>query len=258
VEVPLKVLLLDIETTPSLSWVWGNYQQDVIAVEEDWHILCFAYHWLGDPGPVKVIAQPDFPRYQEMPEDDYDVCAAIHKLLNEADVVIAHNLDKFDSRKINARLWIQGFDPPHPYKHIDTLKVVKKHFALNSNRLGDVCRQLGIGVKGETGGFGTWKGCITGDPAAWEKMKTYNIQDVVILEALYLRLRPWIDNHPPIGIYDDRPNACPKCGVDTEGNMVARKFHVTKLQKRRYFQCQACGGYSLGRPLEKTTVSYIN
>jgi RNase_H superfamily len=251
-----KVLLLDIETTPSLAWVWGHYQQDVIAVESEWHILCFAYHWLDDPGPVKVIAQPDFDDYRDDPEGDLPLCAALHKLLDEADVVIAHNLDKFDARKINARLLVHGLNPPSPYKHIDTLKVVKKHFAFNSNRLADVCKLLGVGVKGETGGFGTWLGCIRGDTAAWDKMKEYNIQDVVILEALYLRLRPWIDNHPPMGLLGDRPNACPKCG--SEDGMVARKWAVTKVQRRRWFQCKACGGYSMGRKLENSDTSYIN
>jgi RNase_H superfamily len=252
-----KILLIDIETTPSLSYVWGHYQQDVIAVEKEWYILCFAYHWLDDRGPVKCIAQTDFPeRYAANPEDDTAVCFALHALLSEADVVVAHNLDKFDARKINARLWVHGFDPPAPYKHVDTLKVCRKHFAFNSNRLADVCEMAGIGTKGETGGFRTWLDCMKGDPAAWAKMIEYNIQDVVILEALYRKLLPWIDNHPPVGLLDDRPKACPKCG--SEAGMIARKYHVTKVQRRRYFQCASCGGYSLGRKLENTAVSYIN
>ena len=34
-----KVLLFDIETSPNLAYVWGKYQQDVVAFEEEWKII---------------------------------------------------------------------------------------------------------------------------------------------------------------------------------------------------------------------------
>ena len=42
-----KVLLFDIETSPNLAYVWGKYQQDVVAFEEEWKIISVSYKWLG-------------------------------------------------------------------------------------------------------------------------------------------------------------------------------------------------------------------
>ena len=42
----LKVLIFDIETAPSLGWVWGKYDQDVISFEKHWYMLSFAAKWL--------------------------------------------------------------------------------------------------------------------------------------------------------------------------------------------------------------------
>jgi hypothetical protein len=44
-------------------------------------------------------------------------------------------------------------------------------------------------------------------------MRRYNIRDVVALEPLYLKLRPWIEGHPNVAVYSDSDEvACPKCG----------------------------------------------
>jgi hypothetical protein len=38
------------------------------------------------------------------------------------------------------------------------------------------------------------------DLAAWQKMEKYNIQDVILLEKLYITLLPWIISTPSRGI----------------------------------------------------------
>ena len=35
-----KILYYDIETAPNLSYVWGQYEQNVIAHVSEWHMLC--------------------------------------------------------------------------------------------------------------------------------------------------------------------------------------------------------------------------
>jgi predicted RNA-binding Zn-ribbon protein involved in translation (DUF1610 family) len=79
-------------------------------------------------------------------------------------------------------------------------------------------------------------------------MKKYNCQDVVSTLKLYLRLRPWIEGHPNLGVYDasDKP-LCPKCGSEhLQRRGVARK------QQGMYarFQCTSCGGWSRGKMME--------
>ena len=125
-----KVLVIDIETSPILGSVWGLWQQNLSLemIKDDWYILSFAAKWLGE----KEIIYRDC---RETLENDKLLMTEIHALLSQADYVIAHNGDKFDIKKINARLIMNGFPPPSPYKTIDTLKIAKKQFAFTSNKL---------------------------------------------------------------------------------------------------------------------------
>jgi hypothetical protein len=140
---------------------------------------------------------------------------------------------------MNSRFTFYGLKPPAPYKTIDTKKVAKRHFAFNSNSLNDLGKHLNLGEKVETGGFQLWLDCMSGDKAAWNKMKKYNRQDVVLLEKVYLHLLPWIQSHPTVGMFRDKV-CCPKCGSD---KIHARGFAVSKTMKYRKYQCQSCGSW---------------
>lgn len=235
-----RVLLLDIETTPSLGWVWGKWEQNVIEFEKEWYIMCFAYKWLGDK-KTHVVALPDFKRYKSHPEDDSCVVEALYKLFNEADIIIAHNGDRFDIKKVQAKFIEHGLTPPSPFKSIDTLKVAKKYFAFNSNKLDDLGNLFKVGRKVTHSGFSLWKGCMSGDVASWRKMKAYNKQDVVLLEKVYRKMIPWIGQHPNMAMLSENSKACPKCGAN-----ALRKNGVRVTQTTRYQQmiCNNCGGYS--------------
>jgi hypothetical protein len=43
-----RVLLYDIETFPNEAYVWGKYDQNVIAFKKEWEMASFAYKWLGE------------------------------------------------------------------------------------------------------------------------------------------------------------------------------------------------------------------
>src|ERR1035437_5504487 len=176
-----RILLWDIESAPNLGFAWGLWEQNILSFEHQWYLLSIAWRWLGEK-TTHVQGLIDFERFTVDPQDDYELAALAHRLFSEADIVIAHNGIAFDTKKAQARMLFHGFDPPTPFREVDTLKIARRHFAFTSNKLGDLCDVLGIGRKLETGGFQTWLGCMRGDPKAWAKMKRYNKQDVVILE----------------------------------------------------------------------------
>lgn len=235
-----RILIYDIETTPNLAYVWGKYQQDVIQYENEWELLCFAWKFLGDK-KVQSIGRNT--------HDEETLVRKLHKLFNEADIVIAHNGDKFDQPMSNAKFIQFGLEPPTSYKSVDTRKVSARTFRFNSNKLDDLGNILGLGRKVQTGGFSLWMGCMQGDSKAWKKMLRYNEQDVRLLEKVYLKLRPWIQNHPGINIIDNRPAACTKCGA--EGKMISRGKRVTKVNVYREFRCGVCGGTNYQRYAEQ-------
>lgn len=238
-----RVVLLDIETAPTLAWVWALYQTDVIDVKQDWFILSFAYRWLGTSGRVKVHALPDYLSYRRNPTDDKWLVKDLWAILDEADVVIAHNGDRFDLRKARARFIIHGLPPPTPFKTIDTLKIARRFFKFDSNRLNDLGRYLGVGRKLAHTGYRLWFACMNGDAKAWKLMRRYNARDITLLESVYLALRPWAPSHPDLTLYS-RQHSCPTC---QSFRLQQRGWNYTKTGKRKRVQCLECGAWSSGR-----------
>jgi len=237
-----NILLLDIETAPILAYVWARWKQNVAMnqVAEDWQILTWAAKWLGDN---EVFTDTAFDG--DDVNDDAEMLWGLHSLMDEADIVVAHNGNRFDIPRINARFIKAGLAPPSPYKKVDTLREAKKTFAFTSNRLDDLGEFLGVGRKIDTGGFDLWVRCLQGDAAAWDKMLKYNIQDVKLLEKVYDALLPWMPNHPNIGVYvDDEAPVCPKCG---SAHLQLRGFAYTQVGKYQRYQCMDCTGWSRGR-----------
>ena len=203
-------------------------------------MLCFAWRW-GHQKRVNAISLPDFPdAYAKDPENDYYVVKKLHELFDEADVIVAHNGDAFDYKKANARFVKHGLGPASPVSSIDTLKVARKYFKFTTNHLNNLGKFLDIGVKTDTGGFKTWAGCMRGDPAAWKTMVKYNKQDINLLYDVYLKLRPWMTNHPNRNMYTEE-DGCPTCG---SSDVMRRGYRVTKTMRYVQMQCQDCRNYS--------------
>lgn len=244
-----KTLIVDIETAPILARVWRTWKENVglNQIEHDWYLLSYSAKWLGE----KKIVYQDQSKAPDI-EDDRELMAGLHALLDEADIVVAHNARKFDVPKINARLILLGFQPPSPYKVHDTLDIAKKNFRFTSNRLEFLTSQLCTEKKmthGKFPGFELWAQCLKGNPAAWREMKKYNIQDVKSLEELYLKLRAWDPRAPVHGVFGDDGHVCPKCG---SGAVQSRGTYRTSVGVYPRFQCNQCGGWSRGAVLLNT------
>ncbi len=217
------------------------WEQNVIDVRQDWYILSFAYKWLGTK-KIYTHSLPDYPRFAKCREDDGALVEELWRVFDEADVLIAHNGDRFDIRKANARFIVHGLKPPSPYKSHDTLKTARRHFKFDSNRLDDLGRYLGVGRKLPHTGKKLWLACMSGDEAAWRTMRRYNAQDVALLERVYLRLRGWATTHPDLAVYT-RELVCPSC---QSARITQQGVKLTKTGHRQQFKCLDCGGWHSG------------
>lgn len=202
-----KILFYDIETSPNLAYVWGKYEQNVIAYEKEWELLSVAYKWKGEK-TVHCITRDDY-----RDTTDKSLTKDVLALFKEADIIVGHNNDNFDQKKVQARFIFHGFEPPKFLNSVDTKKIAKRHFNFNSNSLNDLGQYLGLGKKVETGGFQLWLDCMNGSEKAWKKMKKYNKQDVVLLEKVYEKFLPWVDNHPNFSLVNKQKDEllCPVC-----------------------------------------------
>jgi hypothetical protein len=237
--------LFDTENAPNLGYTWGIWEQNVIEVIQPWFFLSFAYKWQGSKA-IRCISLPDFPGYQNAKINDLHLVKELWRVMDEADVVIAHNGDRFDIRKANARFAKYRLGPPSPYKTVDTLKMARRHFQFDSNKLDELGHYLGVGRKLPHTGKHLWFGCMAGDPKSWAIMRRYNCQDVALLERIYLHLRAWSASHPKMNHISRQSHCCPTC---LSPNVQYRGHLFTRTGKRQRMHCMDCGTWSANGPL---------
>jgi hypothetical protein len=228
-----KLLLLDIETAPTLAYVWRMYDEN-IGVEQivkPTRITCWAAKWVGKKGVMFA---------SEWQYDRKVMLQTVWDLLQECDAVLTYNGDKFDLPKLMGEFAREGLGSPGQLTSIDLYKTVRK-LGFQSNKLEFAAPHLGIGEKVKNSGFRLWAGIEAGDPQARKEMEKYNRQDTVLLEGLYKTIRPFIKNHPYLGI--GGVGECPACG---SSNIQRRGMRRTKAFFIERLHCQACGSWSDG------------
>jgi DNA polymerase elongation subunit (family B) len=238
----MKTILFDIETAPIMGYVWGLYEQNVLEVVRPTYLLCFAWKELGKKD-LHCPSLPDFKLFGRDPEDDKALVKELWKVLDSADIIVAHNGDNFDCKKANAFFIKHGMEPPSPYLTVDTLKEARKVFKFDSNKLDAIGEFLKLGRKAHTGGFSLWKGCMDGDMASWRKMVRYCKQDVVLLEGAYKKLLPWMKSHPNVALHGGH-TGCPKCGGL---KLIKRGYRYTATSKIPRYRCSGCGSWCSGK-----------
>jgi hypothetical protein len=197
-------------------------------------------------------------------DDDVDsynaMVRAAWDLLTEADVVVSWNGDRFDVHHFNAAFGRLELGPPAPYRSLDLIKVVKKHFKHGemSQKLDWFSWQWLGDRKTRHGEYDLWEYIRYGTPEqrakAQRKMRIYNCQDVKLTDQLFDRLRPWTGVN--FALYDPslddtgRLERCTKCG--SEKIHSRGKFHTTAYSYERFY-CTECKGWSRGRKFVFTT-----
>lgn len=234
-----KILLFDIETSHNVVAVF-QLKQDYIQpsnILQERYIISIAWKWLGDKKvqSVSVLDNPEL--FQQDPHNDLYVLKVFHDILSEADIIVGHNSDKFDIKFVETRMLINGLPPLPPINKIDTLKVARKRFLFNSNKLDYLGHVLGVGRKIKTDNS-LWLKILKGDPEAITYMVKYNKQDVELLERVFNKLKPYIPNLISREMFGKA--GCPRCGsLKTQSRGVHRT--LTKTYQR--FQCLGCGGW---------------
>ncbi len=237
-----KILIYDIETAPILAWVWSNWQTNVIATLEDWYVLSVQHMWYDPKGGEDIV----FKKKAKSKGDDKALLKHAWKLIDEADVIVAHNGDSFDIKKLNTRFLKHGLGLPSPSIQIDTKKEAKRHLNLASYSLKEIARYYDLGQKTPHTGFEMWEGCMANDPYWWGKMEEYGNMDVQVLRAVYVFLFP-VSNYP--GRAGNRFNAqqwygfhtCTQCG---SSETTVRKEYRTKAGYKHAVRCEDCLSWS--------------
>lgn len=243
-EIP-SILLIDIETSPLETYSWGVYKQYIDPkYVKKWHsIITYSAKWLCESDIISSKVSSQEARNRK----DNQIVGEIFSLFEKADIIVAHNLRRFDEKEIKKRLFMNGFNPPSPYQTIDTLKEIRKEFNFPSNKLEVLNDRFGLANKDDVD-FDLWDRCVSGGSDAEKaltKMLEYNEQDIRALEDLYFEIRGWIKSHPNVGLYySDIEDRCPNCGnKDIEYNGT----YNTNVNEYDAYRCNECGAYGRSR-----------
>lgn len=238
----LKVLTFDIENAPNQVYTWGLFNQNIgiNQVIEPARTFGFGAKWYHEK---KAFFLSEHVLGRE------EMIRQSHAVLNEADILVSYNGIGFDSKHMNREFALLGLPPAKPVKHIDLLRVVRSQFRMTSNKLDHVAEYFGLGNKTAHTGFDLWSRCMAGEEAAWKLMDKYCKQDVKLTEDLYNVLRPWIPNHPHMGVWMDKDWVCSNCGTDINPEKPSDKLAVAQVTGYNLYQC-ACGHWLRGTTIQ--------
>lgn len=240
-----KILYFDVETAPISAAVWGLWDNNVSLnmIQSDWYLLSFCAKWAHSDEVIYFDKRNSW-----NDEDDSELLQELWSLLDEADIVIGQNSKKFDEKKVNARFILNGMKPPSHYRSIDTMQIAKRHFGFTSNKLeymtDKLCKRYKKLTHGKFAGYELWKQCLVGNPAAWEEMRDYNINDVLSLEELYHILRPYFKGNLNLNVYTESNEFKCVCGNDS---FTHNGYHYTNASKFDRFKCDNCGASVRGK-----------
>jgi DNA polymerase elongation subunit (family B) len=205
---------------------------DASNIVEERSIICACWKWEGE----KAIHAATW----DKKHNPTPVLHGIVEALTDADECVAHNGDRFDLPWIRAMCLKHGVQCPPSFKTTDTLKLARKYFNLNSNRLDYLAKFLGVGGKIKTD-FDLWRAIALRDDAkAMAKMVRYCKNDVAILEKVHHALIPYtpaVHNHAVLN--HGEKSDCPECG-DAWPRMHDRRVTVRGTVSY-VMRCTKCG-----------------
>lgn len=207
--------------------------------------ICVAWRFIGDR-KVEFAS--------EWADGQLRMHRQIWEAVDEADILIGHNIVDFDIKHLNTAWRDLGFTPPSPYRVVDTLKGARSAFGDESKTLDALNKRSGVSAKTDRYDVEVARAALAGDIKAQKKLERYNKGDIKASEARYLNQLAWT-KHPSVGLYSEpgfeRLDVCQTCGSE---NIHWRGYRTTQIGKYPRFQCQDCGTWGKG----KKAIAFVN
>lgn len=242
-----KILIGDIETSPNRGFFWGCGKQFVgpDQIDEERKIICASWKWLHKDKVRHVDWGKD--------RDDSRVLEKFLPVVEDADMVVFHNGNRFDIPWIQGRLMYYDLPPFPKVKTLDTYKEARAAFRLNSNRLNYIAEYIGREGKLNVP-YQLWKDLMNFNrPKDRKTMVEYCDQDILVLESVYKRILPYIANTFNLSVFLEDPEACPKCG----GELRKKGFSYTQVAIKQRYKCMDCGANCVsGKSVNKNLSNY--
>jgi len=225
-----KRLFYDIETSFCEGHFWRpGYNQTILPhqIIKYAQIMTVSYKWEGSD----KVYHLDWGLTKQC---DKILVEKFIKVLDRADEIVAHNGDRFDIKWIRTRALYHGIEMRDTYTMIDTLKLCKKYLNLPSNKLSEVAKYFSCTLKLDPGGMQTWMDIVfKKDKKALDHMHVYCDGDVITLEEVFQKLRPYARNKSNYAVLKGGSKfSCPECGSN---HVVVNKTYTTAAGTIQHF-----------------------
>lgn len=234
----LKILLLDLELTYAVYYAYPSKREQYLSdrdIIHDQFCVCAAWKWLHEASTYAISITDDTKQFKKDFRNDRNVASKLHALMEEADIIVAHNGDNFDIKHATTLFRKHGLGPISKTKSLDTLKIARRYFAFPGNSLDSLAKRFGKAGKNKKP---NWKKMTEGDKKEIDIATKYCKNDVKVLEDIFIELRPYIDKFPSLRRVKDFPVQCDAC----QSKRLIKNgtgFDGTKMFQK--VKCQECG-----------------
>lgn len=233
----IKILFWDIETSPILAWIWRpgykiNVDHSQVKAGETTDIICICYKWAHE----NKIHSLDWGINKQ---DSSKMLDKFSKVLEEADIIVAHNGDRFDIKHVNTQRLLNNQPPLKWPNSEDTLKQLKKHFNFPSFRLDYLAKTL-VGAGKDKMCFQDWIDIKENKKQkALDKMIKYCKKDVLRLQQIFDKVSPYMEVKVSRAAIKGVSNHghCPHCASD---DIQLNGRYYIKTGYRQAYRCKSC------------------
>lgn len=212
-------------------------------------ILCIG-HKLFEIGKPKVLKATDYKR--EGLWDDKGMVEAFAEVFSSADYHATWYGSRFDLPVVNARMIAHGMKPLPPKPHLDLWKTARYQFKTGGgNRLAKWQDFLGLPEEKTPVRPSVWIKARYGHEPSLRYIYEHCYKDVIVLEDVFRKLRPWVQEEPARGlIVPTERGACIACGST---RLTKQGWRVSRTRRYQQYQCQDCGKWQAEKSADKAT-----
>lgn len=253
IEKNMKLLYLDIETTPMLSYHYGTKKLFISAqqIKEHPKVSSVVLMWEYNRQPISY-------KWDAKNIDDTELLKEIVPILNKADLIIMQNGDRFDVPVLQDRLCQLKLPALKNIITFDTLKASRRSFMRAHHSLDSRSIRYGLGGKLPR----DWDRIIAiaeGDEKALKEDLLYNAKDVTDMRSIMWREFPYYSlpqrflNTLKLFIHEDKPY-CIKCAARRQSKYKVMPIEVKNRDgiPVKKLECQNCRyRWSVRKSLDK-------
>lgn len=172
---PLSIVFWDLECT-NLSAMIGR-------------VLCCSFKPL-DAAPYTLRADKR-PYKRRDVTDDAPLVQAIRDELAKYDVIVGHNSKLFDAKFLEGRLFKHQLEPREKRFHVDSMWTIRTNMRVSS-KLQNIQEFAGLEDKKTPITWDDWARAGAFYGKGMDEVVKHCEQDVIVLEGVFKRLRPYI------------------------------------------------------------------